>query len=425
MRQLQATHLLIHKDVLADDRMRRRAERMSPNITADETRIVDDAALNALVDELHLYGQGSHGVSREVPMVVLFHRYLFGHDEATRTERKERYPNLFSHPMHKLNGYGISDLAGLEWRSSGSPEHRQSTGCVCQPAWQIHTVVGCPFRCAYCSLGWVQKLMMNVEELVEHLDEFIGDPPPHSLYQHDNFTDIAEFEPEYGSSKSLIDYFAARPGIFLELYVGKSDNVDYLLDLDHRGKTTCCWSISMRSQADLIERETASLEARLRSAAKCQEAGYPVRFRYSPIIPVKNWRQELREMVEMSFDLCRPELITFESLRYLRYQQVAATMDVDTLDSEFLASLKGAPETPPQPGSEIPQEFRWKLYQAVIDELERVSPSTPYAFCREARVTWEHFADDFGRHGQHPDHYVCNCGPNSSPDHPLLAAACR
>jgi hypothetical protein len=56
----------------------------------------------------------------------------------------------------------------------------------------------------------------------------------------------------------------------------------------------------------------------------------------------------------------------------------------------------------------------------VFDELDRVSPETPYAFCREQRVTWEHFADQFERHDQHPDCYVCNCGSYSQPGHELL-----
>ena len=41
----------------------------------------------------------------------------------------------------------------------------------------------------------------------------------------------------YGAAKLLIEFFARQPGRALELYVGKSDNVDYLLDYDHRGHT--------------------------------------------------------------------------------------------------------------------------------------------------------------------------------------------
>lgn len=419
MRHLEATHLLIHEDVLADEQMRARAERMRPHISAAVTEVVDDARLDQLVDELQLYGRGSHGRFEQVPMVVLFNRFLFDHDEATIAARRERYPNLFRVPMHKLCGYGISGRAGYEWRDSGSPAHRARTGTVCQPAWQIHTIVGCPFRCAYCGLGWTQNLLMNLEAFIERLDEWIGDPPPQTLYQHDNYSDVVEFEPEYGGSALLIDYFAHKPGCYLELYVGKSDRVDSLLELDHRGKTTCCWSIAMRSQCDLVERETASLEARLDAIRRCQEAGYPVRVRYSPIIPMRGWREQLREMIALTFEACRPEVITFETLRYMKWDAIAATMDPDWLDPEWVAIMRAAPAECSY-GGEIPEDFRRRIYRAVIDDLEAISPRTPYAFCREARTTWEHFAEEFGRHWQHPDSYVCNCGPFSSPGHPLL-----
>ncbi|MBI2302329.1 MAG: hypothetical protein HYU66_25780 [Armatimonadetes bacterium] len=408
---------------MSDTLMRARAERMQPHITAGVTEVVDDARLNELVDELQLFGRGLHGRFADVPMVVVLNRFLFDHDEATQAARRDRYPNLFRSPYHKLTGYGLSGKGCYEWRDSGSPEYRARTGMVCQPAWQIHTIVGCPFRCAYCGLGWTQHLLMNLEKLVERLDGWIGDDPPQTLWQHDNHSDVSEFEPEYGSSALLIDYFAHKPGCYLELYVGKSDNVDNLLSLDHRGKTTCCWSVSLRSQCDLLEPGTASLTARLESIRKCQEAGYPVRIRYSPLIPIRGWREELREMIELTFATCRPELITFETLRYMSHDAIVAAMRPEVLDPEWLELMREAPAKPEFGGGEIPDAFRERVYRAVIDDLEEISPRTPYAFCRESRPMWDCFATDFERHWQRPDSYVCNCGPFSSPDHALLQVA--
>lgn len=45
---------------------------------------------------------------------------------------------------------------GFYWRDSGSAKHRTATGWVCTLAWQLHTIVGCHYRCAYCSL-WVLR----------------------------------------------------------------------------------------------------------------------------------------------------------------------------------------------------------------------------------------------------------------------------
>ena len=54
-----------------------------------------------------------------------------------------------------------------------------------------------------------------------------------------------------------------------QLYVGKSSHVDYFLDHDHRGHTTCCWSLSTETQWREAEPGTASTgvaPARPRSA---------------------------------------------------------------------------------------------------------------------------------------------------------------
>jgi len=113
-------------------------------------------------------------------------------------------------------------------------------------------------------------------------------------------------------------------------------------------------------------------------------------------------------------------VITFETLRYMRYGRLEASFDLDLLDPEFVDIMKSDTRESVQSGEEIPPEFRRTIYRHVIDELERVSPQTPYAFCRELRDNWEFFAEDFARHNQHPDCYVCNCGGYSNPGHELL-----
>jgi hypothetical protein len=120
------------------------------------------------------------------------------------------------------------------------------------------------------------------------------------------------------------------------------------------------------------------------------------------------------------FSRVKPDLITFESIRFLDYQQMVEQFGEDRLDPDFVAVMKSANGNKVQGGEEVPLEYRRALYRFIIDELERVTPQTPYAFCREQRSTWEHFADDFARHGQHPDDYVCNCSAMSAPGHRLL-----
>ena len=154
---------------------------------------------------------------------------------------------------------------------------------------------------------------------------------------------------------------------------------------------------------------------RIESMRKCQQAGYPVRVRLSPILPVKGWQEENREMIELLFREVTPDLITFETIRFLDYAEMRECFDTSLLDDEFLQTMKEAEGKQHSQGCQAPDEYRAMVYDFTISELERVSPDTPYAFCREKLTLWERFSPSFDGHLQCPDDYLCNCGPRSAP----------
>lgn len=412
MEPLKAERILIVEGVMDDPQSAARAERMIPALNPDHIEHVDDARLCEVLENPEIVGSGRHGMYKEIDPVVIFNRERLHESEERNRARRQAYPCL----TDRLTGHGA-----FYWRRSGSRQHRLETGTVCTPAWQLHTIRGCHYRCAYCGLGHYVNIIMNMEEFVNALPGLIAEHASgQGLFQYDNGTDTVSFEPEYGGSRLMIDFFAGRKNQFLELYVGKSANVDFLLDYDHRGHTVCCWSLSGRTQSREFEWLSATMEERIQASRKCEEAGYHVRHRFSPIVPVKNWREEIREMIELLFANCSPEVITFETLRYTTYDHLRSDFDLDLLDPEFVDIMRNDDREDVQFGEEVPPEYRRKIYRFVIDELERVSPQTPYAFCRELRDTWEFFAGDFDRHNQHPDRYVCNCGAYSHPGHELL-----
>ena len=409
---LKASKLYIVDGIEGDPLMRDRARRLKTGIHADIVEYVGDAELNRSFKSGEL-NSGLHGMKAEIKPVVIFNRFRFDDTPDERKRRQTDFPGLSK--KVKLSGYG-----GIDWRDSGSKAYRERTKLVCTPAWQIHSIVGCHFRCAYCSLGNPIIVMMNIEELVGHLDDAIEKAPGQTLYQYDNYTDTVCFEPEYGGAKLLIEYFGKREKEYLELYVGKSDHIGHLLDLEHHGHTVCCWSVSGQTQSTEFEWRTAAMRERIESARKCQEAGYHIRFRLSPIIPVRDWEDENRELIELIFNETRPDVITFETLRFLNYDEISGSINTSLLDPEFLSAMEEFNGQEHLQGCQIPHWYREKVYRLIIDELERVSPETPFALCRAPRVMWEALEDDFARHGQDPDYYVCNCGPYSAPGHELL-----
>ena len=416
---VNARAVYIKSEAAADARSMARITRLLPFIHCNTAPVIlDDAGLNQLLreEQPRWYRHGTR--ADQVEPVVIFNQFLYHHSAAERQRRQAAFPELFrGGGPAQYAGYG-----GFDWRASGSVEHRRDTGQVCQPAYALHSFWGCHFRCAYCNLGHIAELYVNLEDWVEEIEKSFGKmvkSPAQSLFQWDNGSDIVCWEPEYGGSKLLIDLFARQPDKYLELYVGKSDHVDFLLDYDHRGHTTCCWSLSHETQSREVELRSASMEARLRSARKCQEAGYPVRIRFSPMVPTTGWEKDIRHMVQRLFEEIRPEVITIEPLRFYTYKQLCADFAPGVIDAEFLAGMKSLPETAQQ----FPDELVKRLYRVVFEEVLRLSPKTPVAFCREKRLIWDSFREELRRNGQDPDDYVCNCGPVSAGPDPRLRAA--
>jgi spore photoproduct lyase len=167
------------------------------------------------------------------------------------------------------------------------------------------------------------------------------------------------------------------------------------------------------------------MEKRIEAARKCQEAGYPVRIRFSPMIPFAGWEDEVRHMVRRVFEETRPEVVTIEPLRFCSYDDLRELFAPGFIDPEFMEAMRSIPEDAEDwQKREFPDDYRIRMYRAVFDEMLKVSPRTPVGLCREKRRVWEALRSEFERWGQHPDRYVCNCGPTSAGRNPLLARAC-
>ena len=421
---VKARAIYIKSEASVDARSMARIQRMLPFMRcATAPEIVDDAALHRIVQSAQLNNLTRHGQqARTIEPIVIFNQFLYQHAPAARQQREERFPELFRGGLLQYAGYG-----GWDWRRSGDAEFRRTTGLVCQPAYAMHSFWGCHFRCVYCDLGHVANIFVNLEDWIEQIRAGLANlenAPDQRLFQWDNGTDVVCWEPEYCGTRLLVDLFARQADKYLELYVGKSDYVDYLLDYDHRGHTVCCWSIGTETQCRLIEPRTAGMEARLAAARKCQQAGYPVRIRLSPMVPLCGWQEEMRHLLRRMFEEITPDVITMEPLRFYTHAQLLHDFPAGSLDPEFMTAMAQMPKT--QEGwaqSEFPEDCRLRIYRLVLDEIARLAPNVPVALCREQRRVWDLLADDFQRMGQHPDDFVCNCGPQSvGADRRLLAA---
>ena len=409
--------VFVHERIEHDERARRRADRMVASLDfTGEPVTVDDAALNEIAhdrgwDRMHGKRTGEFGLTGD-PVLIL--NSFTWPTEGKRAAFTERYP--------ALDGYYFSGGGAFTLRKGRKPPPRIG---VCQDGYELHMAWGCLHRCDYCNIDGFLHMMMNVEEYVERLEPVTRENRWCKLWKFDNQTDIPAFEPEMGATAPLVDLFARTPGQYLMLYT-KSANVDYLLDLDHQGKTLISWTLSCDPVTREIEKNSPTMDERIEAIAKCQAAGYHVRVRMSPIFPIRNWREENARMFDRLFGTARVNLVTIDMFKHIDPSDARRIFDLSHWDDEFAGYIDEYAAMPREerPASVIPHgkqcfphEARKRVYEFFIEGIRRHSPHTRIAFCGETPDMWRDMAPVLG---MTEDNYVCACGPTSVPGHPLL-----
>ena len=418
-RTLRPEMVYVTEDVNEDPRAVACVQRLLTAMEGTRVECVSYSALNALVRRQWMgeFPHWGHQTSPRDPDIVMTTAKFL--PARARRAFQKRYPDLHVRDLWGLNTAHL--------RRDGDMDEQWRRNCICHSAWELHSACGCPFRCAYCNFGGAIRLFVNMDEYVSHLDEICARAPAQRLYKWDNQTDVSCFEPEWGASQLLVEYFGRKEGKYLQLYVGKSDNVRYLPGLDHRGKTIIQWSISAKTQSTAIEKETAPWDRRVEAARLCQQAGYIVRFRFSPIIPVRNWEAENAALIKLIFARTQPDVISLCSFGWMDVEQARSCMNFALLDPAYVAAMESAAPFLKARGfafgggCPIPHDARAHLFKFLIDEIRKYSKTVPISLCLETPEMWELFRRELGLTANFDGQssYYCNCGPMCTPEHPL------
>ncbi len=404
MKRLRPSLVAAHEDVLNQPLARARMERMLGAMEVGEFREVNDASLAALVQNRwqNPTDRNEDGTYRDPDIV--FSRWRFDGPETELQARAAAHPCLGNRRL-------LGD-AGLMLRDDADLVHRR--GSVCTTAWEFHSIIGCPFHCGYCGLGkGFINIAANIEEQVAMLDRWTRRNNFQTIYKWDNQSDINCFEPEFDATRLFVEYFRDCPDKYLLHYTGKSDNVDFMLDYDHGGKTIIQWSLAPRTQARLIEVGSAPWDARIEAARKCQEAGYIVRFRFSPILPVRNWREEYVELIDRIFAQTNPDVVSLCFFGWMDLQAMRGCFDEALLDPWALeACEREEAEVMGRRYGPFPHSVRRTVHRFLVDEIRKRAPAVPLSLCLESEEMWSEFAEEMGRKG---DGFLCNCGPVCTP----------
>lgn len=268
----------------------------------------------------------------------------------------------------------------------------------------FHFGLGCTLGCRYCILEaylGTEALVLfgNVEQglsdLAVMLDRPAGQRP--LRYCTGEFTDSLLLDRRTGLGSELVELFSQKEAV-LELKT-KTDQVDHLLHLEHRGHTIISFSVNAPDICRDEESRATPLESRLKAARKAAEAGYPIGLHFDPLIYHEGWESGYTRTVELIGDYLAGYPVAWVSLGCFRYlpslKEVMLNRHPDTTiyDGEFILGGDGK--------MRYPRPLRVPMYRLLKEALSNVLPGEAVIYmCMESPRLWrEIFGYDPGTEG--------------------------
>jgi DNA repair photolyase len=296
-------------------------------------------------------------------------------------------------------------------------ERDRIENCVCWPTYNFGTMTGCPHGCLYCGEGRAGKFLAIALNLEEYVEKVVGPVIEYNPWNKVfrmilNGADLIAFEPEYGLFDLFTRKLAEYDGRYGHFHTASS-NVEWIADLAHRDRLIGVWSTTCEAVARAFEPGTGRALDRFEAARKCQEMGLPVRYKFKPVIPVRNWREEYARSIEQALQLTTPESIGFCLYIWNTYESMVKTLPLDLLDPECVEAAREA--AGPMKGARtgpFPHPERKENYRFLIREVRRWNRDVPLYLSTETREMWDELQDELG---QDPRSYVCACSSVAVP----------
>ena len=417
MYSLKPPAIFCHKRVYQNASAVRRMERMlkamgNPPVedveASDTERIVERAGIGA--DCPAWSNDLMNGFLKpQGDPVIVFNTFVWNESERQAPDCKFKYKiaNRLARTMA-----GVGEDFCYSRREVMDADHHPERDYVCQGGWGLHSLNGCVHRCAYCDQAFIMTLMLDLEDWAEHVSRTLAARPHQKLYRYDMYSDSICFEPEYGASQILADVFAKSEDQYLLFYT-KSNNVDHLLELENRERCLFYMTLSTDHAAREFEPGAPSLDQRIQALRRCQEAGYTVRAGFSPIIPIREWREDATLAIEKLFAKVTPDTVRLWTLSMTSVPQFDGAMGFGRMDPRLAdMAIRADPAKVVSWNAPFPAEARAEIYAHYVDEIARVSPGTPVSLCSESPDVWQLLED---RLKMKPDRLFCCCGGQSVP----------
>lgn len=307
-----------------------------------------------------------------------------------------------------------SQTQELDSRSRKTPfihkMDKSMAGIVCPSYYVLSHANGCPYRCDYCCLQLPLKnihtpvAFENRMQMLAEVERFLSRGRAQLLSAGESSDSLA-LDPLTGLASELVPLFARQDdGLLFPkerphklLLVTKSTNIAGLLSMKEKKNTIVSFSLNAPEISARFEHGAPHPYERLAAAVACKSAGYEVRLRVDPIVPVKEWREwyrPLTERMKSAFD-GYPLRVTLGTIRHNPgLRECAGDRGRNASVFDYATSQDGSDGR-----YRVPQDRRVAVYAWFRDVL---GPAVNIALCKETVDVWEQVGLLRGNPG-------CNC----------------
>ena len=285
-------------------------------------------------------------------------------------------------------------------RFDKTPLPQKATDVVCPHFLELKWAYGCPFDCSWCYLKGtfrfrpegIKPVYKNLEKIKLHVQAFLKEAEEPEILNTGEIADsLMKENGTRAFSRIIIPLFEVQDKHKV-LFVTKSNNIRNLLEIHPHEQVIVSFSLNALPIAAAWEKKAPNVLNRIRAVEELNKAGYEVRIRIDPMVPVDNWEILYRELIDMIFAKLRPERITLGSLRGLQ-----STIN-GTKDTSWVHYLKETSNW----GKKIDFTIRLKMYLSIITYLKKKYRYDKIALCKETKAMWQKLGMDYKS-------IKCNC----------------
>ena len=200
-------------------------------------------------------------------------------------------------------------------RFDKTPLPQKSTNVVCPHFLELKWAYGCPFDCSWCYLKGTFRFRSDVfekpvikdyEKIEVHTKTFLEEVKTPEILNTGEIADSLMFESgEFPFSKFIIPIFSSQK-LHKVLFLSKSSNVKNLLEIEPHDQAIMSFSLNAIPVAERWEKAPPVL-GRIEAAKKVYQAGYQVRIRIDPMVPIDGWQHHYLHLIDIILENLVPE----------------------------------------------------------------------------------------------------------------------